>query len=181
MIKGESKPVRTEVPFGTARRRRSGFSMLELLVVILILSLMAGLAVQSTRGPLKRASIQRVVTRIGVFDDALRRRCRENQSSAILELTAGGQLRWTLLDEILEPPSGTRFAGLYTSDGAGGYRSMDGLVFAPNGTSLTYAISLQTTSESKAWFYVAGMTGATSWFESDAKWNQHAAFLWGVR
>lgn len=113
-------------------RRRAGFTLVEVLVVMAILVLLAGLVVPRILGSKKKANIQSVTTQIGGFKSALERYALDmdtfpsteqgldaliSEPDADEDGTSGGRSKWDgsylNSDELPEDPWGNKYQYKY--------------------------------------------------------------------
>lgn len=152
------------------RRRRftigGGFTLLELLVVVTIVSLVAATAVLKLGGGLRRAQLRRATEVVTEIDRHARQlavrgasRCelRILVTDGVFELSREGvgedefQRRWQLA-----PPIGITSAATPRESRTSG----DVVVrYGPHGRSDTYAVSVGSPSGEPRWLLVAGGTG----------------------
>ena len=150
------KPKGQSPPFD-----RYAFSLIELIVVMLILAMLAGMAAYSMRGAVARQRLASGVERVQQFDLALRRSARAQRKLAMGRIDrSGGQL-------LLKSPDGKtrrfRLPGRVEIESfriAG--RGSDSTITARrDGSTATYAIQLAA-GDARIWVLFAGGTGQVS-------------------
>lgn len=151
----------------TARRRDNlrGFTLIELVVVLVILALAAGAITLRLQGPLERATLADTVGRIVAFDARTRVLARRHDKMLRIEvdLSAGVLTRiGTATGEPagmpLELPEGVRLAECRLAS----ENASIGRVAVPvssRGLSKSYALCVVGADGPRHWLIVAGLTG----------------------
>lgn len=144
--------------------RQPGFTLIEIMVVLLILSLIAGAVVLRVQTPLKHAQTQDVTDALAAFDHASRDAAREQDRQFRLVITpATGRL--SLADDRGQPvpsvaltlPDSFRLERLWVRNQDIGRREV-ALSISRNGSSPSYAMELSG-GAGRRWLIVAGLTG----------------------
>lgn len=161
----------TDVQSSSCRQRRAAFTLVELVVVLVIISIVASAAIFSLRRPLQIARLNRAISSL---EDADRRaRMEAQRSGTIVELIVDPRdnlaQQTTLVDGRRQTESRSlSLSGSQTIDRfmfANGTTVKEQLKvkFAPNGRSATYAIRLKATGNNpqslQTWLVVVGATG----------------------
>ncbi|MEM8733617.1 MAG: type II secretion system protein [Planctomycetota bacterium] len=141
------RPFRNEV-------ERSGFSLIELIVVLIIMALLAGLASTTLRSHLDQSRIERAFQQL-VLADALARRQANDQASREVSLRIDG-------DSLVISPSNRSFEMPDTFDlsleKAGNASFGNRISFSKSGRSVSYAIRIEA-GDREHWLLVLGATG----------------------
>jgi len=152
--------------------KRLGFTLLELLTVMVIVGLLAGLTMARMGGVTNRARLQAEVERIAALDGSLRLHAARHIESASLQidLQEGQVERWIGSDERLartielsRAVQITRFLSA-TRDVDGGRVTID---YSRQGRSETFALELSTADRTSTWLLFAGLTGQMSQWEEE--------------
>lgn len=154
--------------------RRSGFTLIELAAVVLILSIVGAAVAIKVQGPLSVSSTRELVDRVRDFDGLTRLAAVENDRRLLLEVDLDlGELRRTDPDrrepsgEPLALPAGFRIGALWTL----GERHASSTVtvpFSPGGLSRSYGLQLEGPGGGR-WIVVAGLTGQCTECEGEAE------------
>lgn len=153
--------------------RRSAFTLLELVIVMLILAILSALAVVSFRSVIDRQQMMLAIESFRRFDAQARREARLQGTTIPVAIDRGrGQLRWGsgTRNRVFRLPRQIEIAELRASaDRAtagnlsrAGSRSITsstaGLYYAADGSSPTYALKLAR-GDLQRWFVVLGLSG----------------------
>ncbi|MCO8121766.1 prepilin-type N-terminal cleavage/methylation domain-containing protein [Stieleria sp. TO1_6] len=141
--------------------RRNGFSLIELVVVLLLTAMMAALASLSLRGVMARQRLARGIEIAEQFDAALRRSARRNRRSTV-GLIDRGQQRFDVRHTKGSPqafrlPTDVAIDAVRIgADGARGTASQ--IVAAGDGSTPSYALRI-TTGDAHRWVLFVGGSG----------------------
>ncbi len=147
---------------------RRAFTLLELLVVLTIASLLAGLVGLSLRGHFQQAVLARAIDQIVEADRLARQLAMTNPARTLglqwdtqrLRISINGGQRAIQLAQKIE------LGELRQLDTDGWTTARDSIAFANNGTSPTYAVRLSAGAASK-WLVVFGLSGQARVFERE--------------
>ncbi|MEM6471125.1 MAG: prepilin-type N-terminal cleavage/methylation domain-containing protein [Planctomycetota bacterium] len=137
---------------------RRGFSLIELVIVLVILGIIAGFATQRLRGVTARKSLADATDRIRAFDTALRREALVNRKPVAARIDRGSSMlivRSSPTQEFRLPGRVTIQSIVMGREFAG---PQDSLMARSDGASQSYAIELRC-DESTRWVMVAGGSG----------------------
>ncbi len=148
-------------------KRRSGFTLIELAIVILIMAIMAGFAVLSLRGHIDRARWTRSLEQLENMD-RLGRIAARNESAPYrlsfhrtkrkVELRAVGPNAPRKSVREWKLPNGIQFASF--RDGASANRSEEMRIeINPSGQSRSYAVAIKANSGPAQWLVTLGLSG----------------------
>ncbi|WP_161604636.1 prepilin-type N-terminal cleavage/methylation domain-containing protein [Roseiconus nitratireducens] len=141
--------------------RRRGFSLIELVVVLVLMALLATLAAYSVRGVFQRQRLARGVEIIQQFDLALRRAARRQRSPISAQIDPAGRriliLEGSSRSREFSMPRRVRIDRLRLA-GATGSAAADRIRVDGQGASPSYALRLASGAASR-WVLVAGGTG----------------------
>ena len=142
-----------------------GFSLVELIAVLFIISLAAGVVLLKAAGPLNSASMRDVIDQIAGFDRLTRSYCLEHDRSVkfLVNLAAGEITRTDaegaeLLGEPLVLPRQWVIARLLVGEEDVEVGSME-IAFSRAGLSRSYALLLEGPGGRRQWIVVPGLTG----------------------
>ena len=147
--------------------RRAGFTLIELMVVVLIMGLMASVAVLSVRGHIDRArwtrSFEQIeqldrIGRIAARRDASRYQLRFNRAKRSVELYAVESNVFKKKLREVKLPTSLEFASFQKAGNVGRGNDFE-VEIASNGQSPSYALSIQTSSSQPQWLVVLGFSG----------------------
>lgn len=129
-------------PTTFSRARSSAFTMLELLAVVILIGLVAGIALVSVRSPLRRASVERCLSRLAEVDAAERAAAMRSPTPGRLQFDAP-ENSWEskLTRKATSLPRGWSARRFACWDGRQ-WGNVDGVDFFQNGQSATYLIEL---------------------------------------
>jgi type II secretion system protein H len=153
--------------------RSPGFTLIELIAVLVIIGLIAGVAGLSLRAPYTEARLEHVVAQIEQLDATARSRAARTgrPQQLVIDRRAG---RFRLLDpdragvgeSVVQLPDFLDIERMASSavDAGAGPRSID---YTPAGASPTYAVALRGPGKRETILVVAGWTGqvtrASTW------------------
>jgi prepilin-type N-terminal cleavage/methylation domain-containing protein len=144
---------------------RRAFSLVELIVVLLVLAIVAGVVAVSARGPLRKVGIERTVDEVVAFDQLTRQFARQQDRALklLVDLSAGEFKRTDeegrdVLGEPLRLAPGYRVARLRLAgqDIASGQVAIS---CSALGLTPTYAVLLEGPGGRRQWVLVAGLSG----------------------
>ncbi|MCA9234857.1 MAG: prepilin-type N-terminal cleavage/methylation domain-containing protein [Planctomycetales bacterium] len=159
------------------RAVRSGFTLLELLLVVTITALVTATAAIRWSTVAHNASAAAAVTRLEAVDAHLRQYVRSRRRPALLAIDrAEGRLQKRYLgDKKSASPWESLGAGLQLEEirvaGAKGRQSVIEIPFATTGVSPTYGLHLVGPGERESWLIVAGGSGQFTPLESESQWD----------
>lgn len=164
---------------------RSAFTLVELMVVLVIISITAATVTLRLEGPLRRATTEDVLQRIAAFDLRTRTLARGHdlELSITVDLARGELSRTSAADEheelgsTLALPPDYRLAVAVV---AGHPEATVGRVAVPCsrlGLTPSYAVCLEDRDGRRHWLLVAGLTGQTHGMESDGEVHEIFAAL----
>lgn len=148
-------------------RRCSGFTLIELVFVIMIMAIMSGFAVLSLRGHIDRARWTRSIEQLENMDRLGRIAARSEQTPYRLsfqrtkrkvELRAIGPNAARNRVREWKLPNGIQFGSF--RDRASGNRSEEmSIEINPSGQSRSYAVSIKAASGPEQWLVTLGLSG----------------------
>lgn len=154
-----------------ARRRKTdgsppgGFTLLELVAVLMVMAILAGAVALSVRGHVSNAQLEAFLTRLEAFDARARSQARRQGQRLALRFDASDQrvsLAAAAADEDEAPAfavsRGVELAQVRTARQAADYGVLETSV-SPFGQSETYALCLQASSGRRVWLVVLGASG----------------------
>ena len=144
-------------------RSRSGFTLVELTTVVILLALIAGIATVVFRDPYRKARHQATIDRLEFIDPHVRRVAKKRPGELVFDLSKG-TATWQERDTGPVSESVTLASGLLIDEIwtlAGGTQSSGEVTvsFHPNGTSGTYAVRTSVNDIAVRWLLFVGMTG----------------------
>jgi len=152
-------------------RNHRGFTLVELLVVIALIGLLAGLTMTRMGSVTHRARLQAEVERLAALDGALRSHAARHAAACRLKLdldageierVSGGEDRIARTLALSGAVRLSRFLSA-TRDTGHGTIHVD---YSPQGTSESFALQLQVGDGESRWLLFAGVTGQiTEWEE----------------
>lgn len=157
------RPVPTKAvgPAVDARTNgRRGFTMVELITVLVLLSLVAGTVTFSLRGNISNSRAELAIEKLQLIDRQLRDSSIRSGRAALLRLdlarskmtrTVRGQQDSVIEDAI--PALRFRTTEIDTDEGQAVVQ------FLPDGTSSSYAVCLRQNGQTRKWVIFAGLTG----------------------
>lgn len=166
---------------------RGGFTLTELMVVLLVMGIVAGAVTLSLAGPKRRAELDDVVGEVVQFDLLARQYAARHGRAVqlVFDMDAGRVLR-TEKGAVRErrpavyvPPEGYRLGELRLAGKrlAGGRAA---LWCSVRGYTATYAVRVDGPS-GRRWVLFAGLTGEASVFEDEKELEQTLSLLSGSR
>ncbi len=153
-------------PGSRSNRRRSGFTLIELMAVLLLMGLLSAAAVLRFSGTTRRAQFEWSLERLMVADRRLRTHSVTSGRSASLafeigsgrlECVFGSQRESTSNVELGTRISVTRFLTAARHVETGKVE----IPYDPYGHSETFAIELEGPGDQSTWLLFAGLTGQT--------------------
>ena len=148
---------------------RSGFTLIELIAVIVVLAIITSLAVMSFGGTIDRYKMVQAIETLEMFDAAARREARRAEQPLTATINASrGELTIGITDRTFRLPSRVEITDFRTS--RSGSRGLVRLPIASDGSSPTYAVQL-TRGKIKRWFMVLGVSGQVVPIENEGDVN----------
>lgn len=146
------------IEFTPERIKRKGFSLIELVVVLVIMGLVAGLASQSLRGVSTRKKLADAAAQVQAFDTAIRRAALTSRRPVVGVIDRAKRRLQVRADEQRDfpLPKGVTI-GRVDLSGANSRQ----VVVQPDGSSVSYAIRMDADDISR-WVIVAGGSGQVS-------------------
>ena len=145
----------------THRSVRYGFSLIELIVVLILMALMAALATTSARGYIVRSRLTRAAEVVEQFDIALRREAhRRRRTTTGLIDRSGSRLivrQRDRKDRVFQLPREVELTAIRFSQSTAGRRPGN-IQVNSSGVSLSYALRLSA-DQADRWILIAGGTG----------------------
>jgi prepilin-type N-terminal cleavage/methylation domain-containing protein len=148
-------------------RQRSGFTLIELVIVILIMAIMSGFAALSLRSHIDRARWTRCFEQLEYFDRIGRIAARSestpyrlsfHRAKRRIELRAIGSNASRKSYREWKLPNGVQFSGF--RDRASSSRSEElSIEINPNGQSRSYAVAIKANTGPREWFVTLGLSG----------------------
>lgn len=151
---------------------RTGFSLLELLGVLMIIALLTSFIAITTAQAQGRAQIEDVVSALTHFDHMMRREAIRFGKPAVLQidqdertiniwlLDQDGIARETLIDRYRLPEAFTITLIRLNRETSPAWNNNDIVInCSPTGTSLSYAVEIEGEGESKRSLLFSGLTG----------------------
>lgn len=155
--------------------RRTGFSLLELTVVLLIMAIVASAVVLNTRGPMHNARADEIVARIGEFDRLTRSSAQQQDIPLrlVVDIPAG-TIRRVIGDddENFTPPLTLPSHCRIDAVRIGERRLIRGsavIECSRQGITPSYAIHLIFDDDRSVWLLVAGLTGQFTTLENETE------------
>lgn len=146
-------------------RRERGFSLIEMLAVLLILALIAGTVAISLGGAAQRARLEDAVSRFTHYERSTRERAQAQGESLqlVFELKTGRVERVTensqkVNGRPLDLPQGFEIQQMWTRE----ERILDGevgMLYGSNGCTASYAVMISGLDGQATWIVVAGLSG----------------------
>jgi prepilin-type N-terminal cleavage/methylation domain-containing protein len=152
---------------------KSAFTLLELLVVLVIVSLVATSVVLSSTGMWRQASMEATISRLESLDQHMRSYARSRGKSCELEFdTFEDQVRKVYQPEQrLDQPAIFLGRGFQLErvrmPGSSSARRKLNVRFHANGTSLTYALGFKSADNETQWLLFAGVSGQLTRLNSE--------------
>ena len=153
--------------------RRCGFTLLEVTLVLLILSVVGAAVALRMRAPMRGAQARDVLGRLATFDSRTRAYARRHDRSVRLVVEfARGEIRRTDplgtedLGEPLRLPSWCRLRRLRLGEKSPEAGSI-GILCTNEGLTPSYALELELTERRSVWLLVCGLTGEAVTFDDD--------------
>ena len=152
------------------RRIRSGFTLVEMLIVVTVIGLIAATATVRLSAAAQRAKFQHAISRFERVDSRLRKHAFERSKACQMQIDVGtGQLQLafenhrevTAID--LADAEISRFVAP-TRETSSGRVNVD---YAPDGTSETFAVELSPHNGEPIWLFFAGLTGQMTHMEEE--------------
>ncbi len=155
-----------------ARANRSGFTLIELMIVITIIGLMAGMAALKLTGLTGNARFQQAVQRLRLLDADLRSRAVRFHQPCKLEFTIGeskilrsyGNEDKAASSVVLPGNVSITYARTPTRDVGNGRMTIH---YSANGTSDSWAIQVTGPGQNTCWLLFAGLTGQITELERE--------------
>lgn len=155
------------------RERRRGFTLLELIAVMVVMALLAAATVYSLSGHVGRARVATALEMLSACDRLARQDAVRFQRYVLLEVdTDSGTVTWHAAqgDRAARPrrlPGSVAIEQVRTEQGrsSGGVRLE--VLIHPRGTSDTYALKLSGPDEAGPWLLLAGITGQATRLAND--------------
>ena len=144
--------------------KRDGFSLVELSVVLLLMGIAAGAVALRVEGPIRRAKMETLVTRIEAFDCLTRTQARELDRPLRTVIDAAtGELRRTTVDGRdagvpLVLPEGFGIGRLWLADQEF-FSGSVAVSCSRQGLMPTYALLIEGPGGRRTWLLVAGLSG----------------------
>jgi type II secretion system protein H len=141
------------------RRHARGFTLIEVMAVIVITAIVTTAVVVSLAGASRAGTVDDVIRRLSLADRQLRLGARRSSKPIALRFDAGdGRVVRETSDgdskALLDLPGDVELAGVRTRDGV-----VDRITFAVTGATPTYAVELRPRGGRPRWVVVAGLTG----------------------
>ncbi len=137
--------------------QRVAFTMLELIVVVVILALLAGLGYLSIRSQLDYAAMNRAIGLLADADRKERRAAMQSPQPGELAILKSKQLlSYRASKSDLQLPGGVQIAEAFVSSPSGRAESIN---FSQTGQSATYAMHLKNARGGSRWMIVIGASG----------------------
>ena len=147
--------------------RQQGFTLIELVVVMILIALLSGIVVYSIRGHIESASVARAVDHLESLDRRLRAEARKTQSPVSLSVHRNGKSVHASSSANLESAGiqrDTKLPKLVELNslriGSGSRSNAGGTIeFNRRGQSPSYAFEVKSNSGSSAWLVTLGLSG----------------------
>lgn len=153
---------------GIVRHGRSGFTLIELIVVVAIMALLYASAAMMVRQPLEHSRWGHVVAQLEALDESARLRSRRSGPHSLVFDQANGRV--TIQDRsgvevgpALVLPTGLAITSVVTPERSQaenlGARRQTVVQFDRYGVASSYAVRVKSTETSRPWLVVTGMVG----------------------
>ncbi len=164
--------------------RGRGFSLLELMAVLLIMAIVAAAVTLRMQGPLRQSQTAEVIDRIRAFDEITRTYARQQDQTlqVMVDMSANKLGRTNSAGQAvgagLELPKGCSFNSVsLATDRAHGGKAL--LVCGNTGYTPTYCLEVQDAQRQRHWLLFAGLSGEMKVYESQNAAQQVLAALSG--
>lgn len=137
-------------------RRRKGFTLIELVVVIAIIALLSTLAVMSLRGTIDRYHLSQAVQTVELSDASARRLARATDQMVVATIDRHHN-RWRIGDRSFQIPTAVEIESIALGRRAIAGSEVD-IDYSRDGWSPTYALQLKR-GEIEQWIVVLGASG----------------------
>ncbi len=141
-----------------SHRRVSGFSLIELIAVLVIVAVVAGLVVWSVRSHLARARMTAACELLRACDGNVRHVARAHGTSLALQVRSATSSIHLPNGRVESLGRGITVDRLWTPRAAGNRGTLH-VVMSPTGQSDTYAIRLKSGKKLTRWIVVLGASG----------------------
>ena len=148
----------------TANKATSGFTLLELIVVLIIAGLLTGMVIISVRSHVDRARLESAVDLMAVIDRRLRRDTRQHHASADWAVSAKGRvvsvdadfpLKWNRERTL---PRSISVRSIRAQQG-GLIRKVSRVKYSAQGHARPFAVQLVSEAGAHTWLVSLGRTG----------------------
>lgn len=168
----------------TLNRWRLGFTLIEMMVVIVLLALLVSMATFQLRGPLQDATYTGNIERLQFLDQQVRAHAQRfgQQSELIIDLDTGGLASSGTSDASTEnalrftPRGGTKIEGVLLADGSI-HSGTAKIRISDRGQSATYALQLRSPAGQQEWLLFVGLTGQSLRLKDENEIDQLSRLL----
>ncbi|MGB7344295.1 MAG: prepilin-type N-terminal cleavage/methylation domain-containing protein [Pirellulaceae bacterium] len=148
---------------------RSGFTLLEMIVVVLLLAVLSGVGFLSVRSTLAQATRQQVISQIVALDAQERAASRSNPAGGGLQHVSEHELRCRLSDRSVRVSGDLSVSRLLQLTAGAAFQEVAEIPFVLSGNSPTYAVELTDANAVRSWVVVLGISGQAFPVENEAE------------
>ncbi len=142
-----------------SRRPTCGFTLIELIAVVVLIGLVAVIGLVSVSGPLDQVALSRAIEQIELADRRERQAAARSPVPGRLSVDRkGNQLFFERSAKTIKLGGGVRIARIVVQSPRG---QGDAVWFAQSGQSYTYALELRSPRGARRWLVVIGISGQT--------------------
>ena len=158
--------ILTRKPNDRARRRSHGFTLVELIAVLVIAAIVAGMVVLSVRSHLARAKMTAACELLQACDSNVRHVARAHGTGLALQILAGKSSIRMPNGQVRSLGRGVSIDRLWTPRAAANSGTLH-VVMSPTGQSDTYAVRLNAGEKVTRWLVVLGASGQCLQFKRE--------------
>ncbi|QDT08811.1 prepilin-type N-terminal cleavage/methylation domain-containing protein [Planctomycetes bacterium K23_9] len=148
----------TNASFGGVSSR-NGFTLIEMVVVVLLLAVISGVGFLSVRSTLAQASLQHVVSQIIALDAQERAAARSNPAGGRMQVLSDHELRCRLSNRSVRIAGDLSISRLLRLTPSATLQDVAEISFFLSGNSPTYAVEITDAKDVRSWVVVLGTSG----------------------
>lgn len=150
-----------------SRPNRTAFTLLELMVMVILVGLIAGIAVVSVSTPFAKIRMDRCVSEFVTLEKAERRCVQRDAKLGQIIRVAPEQFKFVASGRKMSIPSGIQVTKLLRLAPGRGWKNESRIAYVPSGQSATFVVQFENRSGMKRWLTVLGITGQATLIQSE--------------